>query len=813
MDWQQLFYLIPVVFFVVLPSLIGIVVTLGIARYAWIRRAVPGAKYLAFYMLTATLWSSASLAQQFATVPRMQTLWDNVALIGVVLMPMWWWAFAMKYAGGVARLQARHWLMLAIAPVLILDVVWFRFLFLPNQPSAPGPLIFLPGLYALIALAAGGWHMIRGMIRAPMYRGQFITVTAGILSVWVIAFAENAGLRLFPDFSLLPAAFAIGSLICARGIARHQTFDIVPVALDTIIESIDDGIVILDLHHRIVDVNPAGQRMLNLSKPRAISSAISECLSEWATLLADAERGVRPLELNWDGGETPRTYEIHITPLYGRRQILNGRVLILHDITARKRNEEELRRAKEAAEAANRAKSIFLANMSHELRTPLNAILGFSALMSRDPQLTAEQRENLATINRSGQHLLTLINDVLEMSKIEAGRTSLYNHNFDLERMLRTLDDLFVLKAREKGLTLLIERAPDVPSCMHADESKLRQVLMNLISNAIKFTPEGGVTLRVGFRPEDESRGRLFFEVEDTGIGIPEADRKRIFEPFIQSAGGHEAQEGTGLGLAISRQFVEMMGGALTVISEPGRGSLFKFDIAASLADAEDLSQPAPTGRVVGIEPGQPTYRLLIAEDRETNRTLLYKLLQPLGFEVRLATNGLEALQVWEEWEPHLIWMDMRMPVMDGYEATRRIKATLKGQATVIVALTASAFDEDRTVILSGGCDDFVRKPFREAELFEVLTKHLGVRFIYDTGPVESGPLEEEKVALTADTLRTLPAAWRTQVHASAEQADSERLLDLCDTLAADHPGLAQQLTALVNDFRFDVIMQLTQET
>ncbi len=810
MDWQQLFYLIPVLLFVVLPSLIGIFTALGIAGYAWKRREVPGARYLGLYMLAAALWSVATLGQQFTTAPRILALWEAIAMIGILGMPLWWWSFTLKFTGRVAHLNVKHWILMALTPLVILDVIWFRFIFLPSLPSTPPGLWFLPFLYALIALAIGAANMIRGMIRAPMYRGQFITVLTGILSVWVVAFIEIAGLQLFPNFSLMPIAFAIGSLICARGIARYRTFDIVPVALDTVIESIDDGIIILDQHARIVDLNPAGQRMLSLSKPRASSSPIADRLPGWESLLADAERGIRPLEITLGSGELRRTYEIRITPLYGRRQSLSGRLLMLHDITARKHNEEELFRAKEAAETANRSKSIFLANMSHELRTPLNAILGFSALMNRDPQLTAEQRESLTTINRSGQHLLTLINDVLEMSKIEAGRTTLFNQNFDLFRMLHTVEDLFALKAGEKGLTLLVEHSPEVPQYLHADESKLRQVLMNLVSNAIKFTPEGGVTLRIRFREESGEVGRLFFEVEDTGIGIPEADRDRIFEPFIQSTGGHKAQEGTGLGLAISRQFVEMMGGKLSVVSEAGRGSLFKFDIVVAPASSDDAPQSAPTRRVIGLEPGQPTYRLLIAEDRETNRVLLLKLLQPLGFEVRTAVNGQEAVEVWEEWEPHLIWMDMRMPVMDGYEATRRIKATTKGHATVIIALTASAFDEDRSVILSGGCDDFVRKPFREAELFEALVKHLGVRFIYDTGPVEPAPVAEEETALTAEALRALPASWREQVHAGAAQADSEKIVELCDAITAEHPGLAQQLVGLVNDFRFDVIMELT---
>ena len=810
MDWQRIFYLIPVLLFIIMPLLIGMMVALSIARYAWLRRSVPGARYLAFYMLAAPVWALGTLGAQFATTPRLQILWENIAMIGIVGMPMWWWAFTLKYTGRVARMRLKNWVIIAGPPLLILDVIWFRYIFLPSLPPAPPALILMPFIYAFIALTIGAGHLIRGMIRAPMYRGQFITILAGILSVWVVAFAENLGLKLFPNLTLLPLTFAIGSLICVRGITRHQIFDIIPVALDTVIESIQDGVVILDQHHRIVDLNPACQQMFGLPKRHANSAPITEFLPEWDTWIAEVDRKSGPLEATLGSATARRIYEARIAPLYDRRQTLTGRLLMLHDITARKQNEEELRHAKEAAEAANRAKSVFLANMSHELRTPLNAILGFSSLMSRDLQLSAEQRENLETINRSGQHLLTLINDVLEMSKIEAGRTSLYTHNFDFYRMLKTVEELFMLKANDKGLSLLLERAADVPQFIHADESKLRQVLANLISNAIKFTHEGGVTVRVGFREEGAGAGRLLFEVEDTGIGIPESDCEHIFEPFIQSAGGHKAQEGTGLGLSISRQFVEMMGGTLTVASEMGRGSLFKFDMVVTVAEHEDAPLAAPSQRVVGLEPGQATYRLLIAEDRETNRMLLLKLLQPLGFEVRIAVNGQEAIAVWEEWEPHLIWMDMRMPVMDGYEATRRIKATIKGQATVIVALTASAFDEDRAIILSGGCDDFVRKPFREAELFEVLSKHLGVRFIYDTGPVEPAPFETEDASLTAEALRVLPSAWLEQVRASALQADGEQLLELFDSIAAEHPQLAQALITLANDFRFDILTELT---
>jgi PAS domain S-box-containing protein len=343
-----------------------------------------------------------------------------------------------------------------------------------------------------------------------------------------------------------------------------------------------------------------------------------------------------------------------------------GVIAIYNDIT-------HLQEARRAAEAANQAKSAFLANMSHELRTPLNAILGFTQLMDRDPNLTAEQQENLGIINRSGEHLLALINEVLEMSKIEAGRVTLEENSFDLYRLLDGLEEMFRLRARDKGLALSFERAENVPQYVRTDEGKLRQVLSNLLGNAVKFTQEGGVALRVGTKDEGRRtkdqppsvvrRSSLVFEVEDTGPGMAPEELAVVFDPFVQATSGQQPQEGTGLGLSISQQYVRLMGGDITVSSEVGRGSLFQFDVQAGLADAAEVQAAQPRRRVLGLEPNQPIYRLLVAEDKETNRQLLVKLLEPLGFEVQEAVNGQEAIEVWERWEPHLIWMDMRMPV------------------------------------------------------------------------------------------------------------------------------------------------------
>ena len=476
------------------------------------------------------------------------------------------------------------------------------------------------------------------------------------------------------------------------------------------------------------------------------------------------------------------------------------------------RNLEEANRqiqeASRQVQEANRHKSQFLANMSHELRTPLNAILGFSQLMTRDRNFSIQQRENLDVINRSGEHLLALINDILEMSKIEAGQAVLNQRDFDLHFLLSTVEGMFRLRAESKGIDFTCERSEAVPRYVHADESKLRQVLINLLGNAIKFTEKGRVALRIGLI-DDTSPSGLAFSVEDTGVGIERENFEALFDAFVQTASGVGAQEGTGLGLPISQQFVQLMGGKIAVESEVEEGSVFSFDIPVQLADAVESREAPLRHRVVGLEPDQPVYRILIVEDRLENRKLLVHLLRPLGFEVREAENGQECLEVWSAWEPHLIWMDMRMPVMNGYEATRRIKATAQGQATVVIALTASAFAEQRSAILAEGCDDFVGKPFREEEIFAAMTKHLGVRFVFEE-EVEKN-LSDSSLQGGVEKLESLPEEWVLQLHRAAARADDEKISELLSQIEGEHAELAGGLAKLVRDFHFDQILDLTR--
>jgi two-component system sensor histidine kinase ChiS len=477
----------------------------------------------------------------------------------------------------------------------------------------------------------------------------------------------------------------------------------------------------------------------------------------------------------------------------------------------------ELEQAKDAAEAASRAKSVFLANMSHEFRTPLNAILGFTQLLLRRAGIRPEQQEDLEIIHRSGEHLLGLINDVLQLSKIEAGRTTLNPESFDLQRMLEGLEEMFRLRADQKGLALCFDVSPDVPQFVCADEGKLRQVLMNLLGNAVKFTQQGGVSLRAHVGPvTEEGFGRLplHFAVEDTGPGMAPQEVESLFDPFVQTASGQQAQEGTGLGLAISQQFVRLMGGEISVRSEVGIGSTFWFEVPVDVAAPADVLAAQPARRVLGLAAGQQTYRLLVVDDKEVNRKLLVKMLAPLGFQVREAADGQEALAIWESWEPQLIFMDMRMPGMDGYEATRRIKSTTRGQATIIIALTASALEEDRDVILSEGCDDYMRKPFRETDLLAALEKHLGARFVYEEAPAEQ-PAAEPRPEGTAlrdgrnlsAALATMPREWLDELQEATILGNLQGIMAVVDRVRERDPALAEVLERLASSFAHDVIL------
>ncbi len=469
----------------------------------------------------------------------------------------------------------------------------------------------------------------------------------------------------------------------------------------------------------------------------------------------------------------------------------------------------ELVIAKEKAEVANQAKSSFIANMSHELRSPLNAILGFSQLMLRNKNLPQEQSENAGIIHRSGEYLLTLINNVLDFAKIEAGKTTLNTKDFDLHQLLDDLEDMLHLRATNAGLELIFDRTADLPRYIYGDGVKLRQILLNLLGNAIKFTETGGVVLRVNSVFNDQTENyTLDFNINDTGVGIAPTELSGLFEAFSQTKSGQESQEGTGLGLAISRQFVQLMGGDITVTSELGKGTTFQFSIEAELGQTT-ASNRNNEKQVLALAANQPIYKILVVDDKPINCQLLVKLLTPLGFDVKQASNGKEAIEIWESWQPHLIFMDMRMPVMDGYEATKYIKGHVKGSATAIIALTASVLEEEKAIVLSAGCDDFMRKPFQESAIFNMLNKYLGVTYIYEE--ISESQVNQSSEILTGEDFKTMSQDWLARFLQANLEADDYKVLIIMQEIPETEIKLIKGLNKLVYKYEFDQIIDLVE--
>ena len=715
------------------------------------------------------------------------------------------------------------------APLAFFRPRWWLHLYRP-KPSENFKNFLSNQVFILIVLVCGataiGWKS-KHLIDASSAAGQSVSTNLLAVLLLVVGFVGVA----IACWTSFPQAAAIIE-------SREQSELLFKIA--------QDAIVVVDETGVLRQINPAATQLFAfdgrelMDRPlQTLLTALPDSVQHWPrrseqALMQGDFRKVLEISTSEPLNSDVQEYVVVIRDITEQKDAENAlkrSKLALEDqaqkleVRVRERT-AELQQAKDKAEVANLAKSSFIANMSHELRTPLNAIIGFSQILMRTRKIPPAQLEHVGLINRSGEHLLTLINQVLDLSKIEAGKSTLNENSFDLRRLLTDLEDMFDLKATNKKLSLIFDLSADLPRYVHADEVKLRQILINLLNNAVKFTHKGRVIVRAAADLTKSAENasaenisiRLRFEVEDSGDGIAPEEINAIFEAFTQSQTGRQSQEGTGLGLPISRQFVQLMGGDIFVQSQIQQGTIFSFDILAKIADSKQVASTKRLNSVTHLAPGQPVYRILIVDDKSINRCLLVELLGPVGFMLREATNGQEAVEQAIEWHPHLIWMDMRMPVMDGITATQQIKAHYQEQSLVpapkIVALTASSFEEERAEILAAGCDDFMRKPFREQDIFEKMSEYIGAQFVSDepeTNDDADSMNYRANFDLRPDSLSAMPAEWIEQFATAALEGRSHSLHDLLEEIPEAHTDLTHALKHLVENFEYETLLELAE--
>jgi PAS domain S-box-containing protein len=626
------------------------------------------------------------------------------------------------------------------------------------------------------------------------------------------------------------ALIQAGAMTVELEAARRQA-DAQARKTELILNSAGEGIFGLDLQGYGIFINPAAENMLGFAPQELIGMEIHILTQNSQTHDGAAEIGLCPIcqtlqdgqshetteTVFWRKDGTPFPVSYASTPIYESGK-LAGAVVTFSDITEHLRAEKD-RFVRVVSEQANKAKSTFLANMSHEIRTPMNAVLGCAQLLLNDQSFSARQTELLRIIERSGGHLLDLINDILDISMIEAGRVSLKEAVFDVHDLLQDMKAVFSMSAEAKAIRFFMDYDETLPRYILADGGKLRQVLVNLLGNAIKFTDKGGVVLRVrtdcqpgqpGENPGDMQHCTLLFEVEDSGSGISEEVLEKIFSPFEQPSGGVKPG-GTGLGLPISSKLVQLMGARLSVESKVGVGSCFFFrlPVQAQQSEQECKLEKVDNRPVVGLELGTDPLRILVVDDSDANRVLLRRILEMAGFSVVEAGNGQEAIDSFEKFAPQAVLMDIQMPVMDGLEATRRLKATEKGRAVPFIAITGNAFDEDQKKGLAIGMATYLCKPFRAEELLRVLGGCLDLRSLYQETAPNPSPREQ---VVTAEMLSELPRELLASLRQAVAEGDTACLRELIARIKEKDAAAAVGLQVLADRYDYQQLDALLKK-
>ena len=720
----------------------------------------------------------------------------------------------------------------------------------------------LAGLYLLISYS---WRS------APIYRRRTVLITLGVAVPLIGTVTALMDFTFLGQRDITPFTFTISNILLALVLYSYRLFEIVPVAHSLLVESMPDALLVLNAEDRLVDLNPAARRLLGVGEGWQVGQPADQFFANWPELLETYREQERAEdELAFESGDRTNYYFLSITPLQDHRGRGLGRMIRLRDISARRRAEAalhehqeklehmvdertaelqqeiaerkraevalkqyqenlkelvaertaELEHAKEQAEVANRAKTQFLSHMSHELRTPLNGILGYVQILKRDANLTPRQVDGLNVIQHSGEHLLTLMSDVLDLAKIEAGRLDLRLAPTNLPALLGLVASLARTHAQQKGLGFEYAVDTTLPTFVETDETRLRQVLLNLLGNAINFTERGQVALCVSASSVSPGAAAgLRFAVSDTGTGIAAEHLELIFQPFERIGETRQRTDGVGLGLPISRQLVQLMGGDIQVQSQPGQGSTFWFDLplrpAAPLSQAVERPTDAQKTPVPRVPTGYAGRRrkALVVDDNTNNQLVLMLVLESLGFEVALAASGEESLEAAAGVQPDVIFMDLVMPGMDGFEAARRLRQQPEFAATVIIAVSASVTGQQRENSLAAGCNDFLPKPLQLEALVEVVGKHLELEWTYALAP---GPAAAQQASTAREPALLPPPAETLQTLLDlARQGNLRAIRQQAAWLAEQDPALqpfAARLDELARSYEERALLEFIRE-
>ncbi len=749
-----------------LPLIVAAAIALGLAIFMLRRRPVPGRVPFGLLTLAVAIWSAGYALEISAIEVADKIFWAKFQYLGIAAIPLLWLCFVFFFVGESEWMTTRRFGLLVIVPAFTMLMAWFnepleliwadiavdRSLGFSMLVFQYGPGFWLHTAYSYVLLLAGTLVLFRAIVRLPRLGvRQAAVVLFAALAPWLGNALYLSGANPFPLLDLTPFSFVLTGLAVAWGMGRFQFMSTVPIAHRAIIEGMRAGVVALDKDDNVVELNPAAERMFDLraqdivGRPVASVFAGSPEILEWFTSKRDETiRGMLFIRGEWHDFDVS-------TMLLRDRQHHVGRLITFHDISDLARAEREAEQARDIAEAASQAKSEFLANVSHEIRTPLNAILGMTGLVLED-DISARNREHLQIARSSADSLLSIINDILDVSKIEERRLELDHVDFDLPRLVEETMQMLAVTVAGKSLALRSSIASDVPRVVSGDPLRLRQVLFNLLSNAIKFTESGTVTLtlRVDEQAAPDDRVRLRFAVSDTGIGINAEDKERIFESFAQAdASMTRVYGGTGLGLSIAAHLVSLMNGDIEVESELGRGSTFTFRVELSKSDADPdtldaaniLTPQLPAELVAGADlaaaadavdapPPMATaagLHVLVADDNVINQRLTRALLESRGHRISIVNDGKEAVEALAQHDFDVVLMDVQMPNLDGVEATRAVRAAeaWTGRHVPIIAITAHAMAGDRERFLDAGMDAYVPKPLDAKVLFGTIERLL----------------------------------------------------------------------------------------